>query len=507
MALDTQRHRNRTMALETVLTVGAALAGALFSALLILIVMPKIDNACQLPMPPLPSYWIGHVSHFLDIRRLLHTNLAWFRDLGDVFQIWLVARHVVVTANPRDVVHILANPNLFARPHAQISLFNDLQPDNFQTMSRDLHRVHRKRLRDAFSPTNVRNFAAAVSRAATAFVASLECDTPINLTPHVADTTFAVLLDAVLGSRMDPEKRAEFARTSQSLLRELLIEYFTYPLRRIFAFTGVRRNLFRKHRQVLQYTDDLIKAREAECEGDRTQRLPDVLDVIRQLDPNDRSRQVSNATMFAMAGFESSSEAVAWAVYEIVGNPKIQPRIQAELDDVLGDRPQLLYDDVQKLSYLHRIWKETLRLHPAAGFMLRVATKDVVLPGSRVNIPQGVQVGVLIAGAQRNPRFISDPDAFLPSRWETSQRPAGTFVPYSCGPERCPGQALADYEGVAILAALFRSFNVELACPRDSVVGVSDWTERARGPAPGAPIGDTSWTLPVRLTRRTQYNQ
>lgn len=493
--------------MESTLSVLSACAGIFVSFLAIFLIMPKIDNACELPMPRLPSYWLGHAWQFLDIKRMRYTNLAWFRELGDVFQIWIVNCQVVVTANPEDVVHILGKSAVFSRPPAQTAVFNDLQPNSFQTMPREVHRLHRKRLRDAFSASTVRRFADTVSKAAKSLVQRMKDAeaTPVNFTPEVADTTFTVLLEAVLGSKMRTEKRKEFATASHALLRELVIEYFTYPLRRVFAFTGVRRNLFRKHRDVIHFTDEIVRTRENESEEDCAARCFDVLDVIRELDPKDRQQQVSNTTMFAMAGFESSSEAISWAIYEICGKPGVAEKIQAEVDSVLGDSEDLVYNDVQKLEYLHQVWKETLRLHPAAGFLLRVANKDTVLPGSRVNIPKGVQVGVLIAGAQRNPRYLSNPDDFQPERWAPDalkRLPAKAYMPYSCGPERCPGQALADYEGVAILAAILREFDVSLACDRSDVVGISDWTERACAPAPNKPSGDTSWTLPLIFEQR-----
>lgn len=499
------------MSLEQVVTLLSALAGIVFSLLVMFIVLPKVDNACELPMPKLPSYWLGHAWKFLDIKKLVRTNVTWFKELGDVFQIWIVHRQVVVTANPEDVVHILGKPEVYARPPAQVALFNDLQPDNFQTMPREMHRLHRKLLRDAFSPTTVKGFASTVSRAANALVARMhraiteQPGSPINFTPEVADTTFTVLLEAVLGSCMGAEKRRKFAQESQALLRELLIEYFTYPLRRVFSFAGVRRKLFRKHRDVLKYADELVAARENETEEERKARPADVLDVIRDLDPTDRKRQVGNTTMFAMAGFESSSEAIAWAIYEICRHPDVRSKVVKEVDIALRGTDELHYDDIQGMTYLKAVWRETLRLHPAAGFMLRVTTRDTVLPGSRVHVPKGVQVGVLIAGAQRHPRYVCDPEAYRPERWMPGSQnrvPSAAFVPFSCGPERCPGQALADYEGVAILAALFRDFDITLACDPRHVVPISDWTERARAPAPGAKCGDASWTVPVHLTRR-----
>lgn len=441
--------------------------------------------------------------------------MSWFRDLGDVFQIWIVHRRVVVSANPEDVVQILGKPSIFARPTAQTALFNDLQPDNFQTMPRDIHRQHRTRLRDAFSAKTLAAMTRVVTQTAEKLASRMKAEgeygKPINLTPHLADTTFSVLLGAAFGSKMSYAKRQDFAKQSNLLLTELLFEYFTYPLRRVFSFLGLRKRLFLQNRVCRKVAEDLLVDRMNESEEQKKSRPYDLLDVIRELTPEDMSQQICNTTMFAIAGFESSSEAIAWAIYEISGKPEVEQKIREELADVLGDKADLEFSDVKKLHYLNLVWKETLRMHPAAGLLLRRAEKDTVLPGSGIFIPKGLQVGALIAGAQRNPRYISRADEFVPERWgkdalRTERVPSSAFVPFSCGPERCPGQFLADFEGVIILATLYRNFDIELSCPREKIVGISDWTERPRSPNPNIGGNDLSWTLPVRMKLREGAN-
>jgi len=482
------------------------LAASIAALTLVVLVLPKVDSLCTLPMPPLRSYLLGHAYDFLDVRFLLRTQMRWFRNLGDVFQIWIVHRRVVVTSHPQDVAAVLGKPDLFARPPAQTALFNDLQPDNFQTMARDVHRAHRNRMRDAFSPSTIRAFSNTVADAAEDLVSRMRAyrGEPVDFTPQLADTTFRVLLEAVLGSSMDVKERSIFARESRAFLTELLIEYCTYPLRRVFAFLGIRRRLFKKHRTVKRFAARLVDKRSEETEEARNARPFDMMDVIRELNPDDRERQISNTTMFAIAGFESSSEALAWAIYEITARPDVIAKIQEEVDTILGEKKRVEYDDVQLMTYTQQAWRETLRLHPSAGFLLRVATRDTELPGTRVTIPAGVQVGALIAAAQRHPDYIKDPDSFRPERWEVSKEKSlsRAYLAFSTGPERCPGRDLADFECVAILAALFRAFDISLAVDRGEIEGISDWTERARCRAEGKPEGDLSWSVPVRLLPR-----
>ncbi len=497
---------------QTFFTLIGAILGFLIALIVAFVVMPKVHSECPLPMPPLTNYLLGHAADLLDVRHLVRTQMRWFHELGDVFQIWLVHRRVVVVAHPDDVSFVLSKTDNFSRPAAQTTLFEELQSDNFQTMSRAVHSAQRRRMREALSEKTVQGFSDIVARAATSLVDRLrqENKEAVNTTPLLADTTFRVLLEAVLGAGSSTlAERNAFANESRNFLTELFIEISTYPMRRLTRLFGTRRNLFRKHRAVKKFTGALIDRRAAETDEEKSKRPFDMMDVILELDPNNRERQVSNATMFAIAGFESSSEALAWSLYEITSRPEVANRIQAEVDAVLGDRTHASFDDVQKMPFVQHVWKETLWLHPAAGFVMRETTRDTVLPGTNLTIPQGVQVGVLISAAQRHPRFVPDGDAFRPERWAESRRPVpvGSFVPFSCGPERCPGRALADFEGVAIIAVLFRNFNISMACDRNLVQGISDWTERARAPAPGSGEDDLSWSLPLKFTPRESSKQ
>ena len=479
-----------------------------FSAVLLvaLLILPKIDSSCPLPMPPLRSYIFGHVVDFLQVKHIRATFMRWNHQFGDVFQIWIVHRRVVVTAHPADVATILGKPFSFIRPPAQTKIFNELQPGNFQTMDRAIHRAHRIRFREAFSEGSIISYSKIVLDSVEDLVQRMRSfeGEVVNLTPELADTTLRILLEAVLGSKVSDRERNEFKRASRSFLSELFVDYCIYPLRRVFSFLGVRRNLFRNHKSVIEFAKKLLENREKEAPQNKAARPFDVLDVIRELDKTNREQQVSNIAMFAIAGFESSSEAIAWAIYEITGRPEVVSRIRKEVDSIMCERTLMTHEDVRSMCYIRQCWLETLRLHPAAGLLLRVANRDTILPGSHIFVPEGVQVAAFIAGSQRHEKFVPNPSEFLPERWTAENRASliQVSVPFSCGPERCPGKTLADFECVAIIASIFREFEVELACPRHEVVGISDWTERARTRAPGNLLDDYSWSLPVQMRKR-----
>ena len=68
---------------------------------------------------------------------------------------------------------------------------------------------------------------------------------------------------------------------------------------------------------------------------------------------------------FLIAGHETTSGLLTFALYELLQHPDILAKAREEVDKVLGcnmPRP----DDLPKLQYLDQVLKETLRLWPTA---------------------------------------------------------------------------------------------------------------------------------------------
>jgi cytochrome P450 len=94
------------------------------------------------------------------------------------------------------------------------------------------------------------------------------------------------------------------------------------------------------------------------------------------------------------------------------------------------------------------VWKETLRLMPVAGFLPRVALRDVDLGGYRVRA--GTFVAPMTSGMGRHPRWWKDPDRFDPERFsperaEDRAHPA-IYLPFGAGAHACVGLQLANME-------------------------------------------------------------
>ena len=127
----------------------------------------------------------------------------------------------------------------------------------------------------------------------------------------------------------------------------------------------------------------------------------------------------NEATVIFMAGHETTANTLAWAWYLLSQAPWVQSKLLAELDAVLGGRAPHLAD-VSKLIYTRAIVEETLRLYPPVPLLARQAVRDGELDGVRV--PKGSLVIVAPWLLHRSPELWSQPDHFMPERFDPRVR-------------------------------------------------------------------------------------
>ncbi|MFB4310210.1 cytochrome P450 [Actinomadura sp. GTD37] len=184
------------------------------------------------------------------------------------------------------------------------------------------------------------------------------------------------------------------------------------------------------------------------------------------------------------AGYDTTSAAMAWAVYALLSHPDAEERARREVAEVVGDRP-VRAADLPALTYLDGVVNETLRLFPPAVLSARVPVEDFAYAGHRV--PAGAMVLYSPFVTHRMPEVWPQAGRFRPERWDPASelhRPAApsTYLPFGGGPHRCIGSALATAEIKTMLACLLRRTRLRLVSSR--AVPTSVTAMRPRGGLP-----------------------
>ncbi|MER8057754.1 MULTISPECIES: cytochrome P450 [unclassified Streptomyces] len=166
---------------------------------------------------------------------------------------------------------------------------------------------------------------------------------------------------------------------------------------------------------------------------------------------------------FLVAGHETTSGALSFALYYLARHPDIAAKARAEVDRVWGDTGRPGYEQVAKLRYVRRVLDESLRLWPTAPAFAREARRDTVLAGDHPML-RGAWALVLTPMLHRDPAVWGenaedfDPDRFTPQAVRT--RAPHTFKPFGTGLRACIGRQFALHEATLVLALLLRRYDL-----------------------------------------------
>ena len=204
---------------------------------------------------------------------------------------------------------------------------------------------------------------------------------------------------------------------------------------------------------------------------------------------------LGNIFIFILAGHETSANTLTYAIILLACHPEVQRALQANLDDILGDRPanEWAFEvDFPKIldGYVGAVMNETLRLYSVLPFIPKKTEsvpRTLKLEDRSYTVPASTLIMVNTSATHRNPKHwpaavrsgsAEGPpypvSSFNPAHWlqyNHSKREGttlfspkpGSFVPFAEGPRACMGKRFAQAQFCAVIASIFTSYSVELA--------------------------------------------
>ncbi|TVU25322.1 hypothetical protein EJB05_27814, partial [Eragrostis curvula] len=166
-----------------------------------------------------------------------------------------------------------------------------------------------------------------------------------------------------------------------------------------------------------------------------------------------------------IAGGDSASVTVEWALSELLRKPEIIAKATEDLDRVVG-RNRLVTDaDIPSLPYIEAIVKETLRMHPFAPLLTpRLSREHTSVAG--YDIPAGTRVLVNVWAIGRDPAVWDAPGEFRPERFVGSRLDVKgqdfELLPFGSGRQGCPGLNLGLKMVQVTLANMLHGFTWRL---------------------------------------------
>nr|XP_056706863.1 LOW QUALITY PROTEIN: cholesterol 24-hydroxylase-like [Euleptes europaea] len=193
--------------------------------------------------------------------------------------------------------------------------------------------------------------------------------------------------------------------------------------------------------------------------------LTQILKNAAQEGDYDDENMLDNFTTFFFAGHETTANQLAFTIMELGRQPEIVAKLQAEVDEVIGAKRDINYEDLGNLRYLSQVLKESLRLYPTAPATVRWTGTEKVIEGVRIPANTTLMFNMYVMG--RMERFFDDPLIFNPDRFSKEQpKPYYSYFPFSLGPRSCIGQIFAQMEAKVMMAKFLQRFEFQLVPPQ-----------------------------------------
>ncbi|XP_076120282.1 cytochrome P450 [Alosa pseudoharengus] len=173
---------------------------------------------------------------------------------------------------------------------------------------------------------------------------------------------------------------------------------------------------------------------------------------------------LGSITELLLAGVDTTSNTISWALYHMASEPEIQERLYQEVESVCPGDKVPTSDDIARMPLLKAIIRETLRLYPVVPGNARITVENEIVVGGH-RFPKQTLFHLCHYAVSYDEKIFPDPHAFLPERWlrgadkQLNQHPFGS-VPFGFGIRACLGRRVAELEMYLVLSQLIKHYEV-----------------------------------------------
>ncbi|XP_062862055.1 sterol 26-hydroxylase, mitochondrial-like isoform X2 [Trichomycterus rosablanca] len=165
-----------------------------------------------------------------------------------------------------------------------------------------------------------------------------------------------------------------------------------------------------------------------------------------------------------LAGVDTTSNTLLWALYLLSRDPEVQDKLYQEVSSIIKGDKIPSAEEVNNMSYLKAVIKETLRIYPVVPVNARLLSDSDVTIGGHF-FPKKTAFVIHHYAISQDEAVFPEPQIFKPERWlrdgRERPRPFGS-IPFGFGIRGCVGRRIAELEMHLALARIIKQFEVKL---------------------------------------------
>lgn len=381
------------------------------------------------------------------------------RTRGDVVRLRLGPYNGWLLTHPDQVHEVLVRNADRFRKGPVLQRARVVLGDGLLTSDAETHRRHRRLVQPAFHSKRIAGYAETMIEQASIATDQWAPGVPIDIHAQTVRITLASAGRTLLGTDVDDHDVATVEHALADLLSAYKLAFLPFGWRLQNLPFGPARRLHRGRDALHGLVDRVLAQRRADGAD-----AGDLLSALVHGDGSDRLSDTEirdHAVTLLLAGHETTANALAFAFHVLAGEPDVEARLHAEVDEVLGadDRPHP--EHVDRLALCRAVLAEALRLYPPAWLMGREAIVDHPVNGDTVRAGELALLSQWVT--HRDARWWPDPERFSPDRWldgSAKDRPRWAYFPFGAGLRRCIGEGFAWTEGVLAMATIARHWRL-----------------------------------------------
>nr|AER39766.1 CYP81A20-4 [Festuca rubra subsp. commutata] len=438
-------------------------------------------NKAPLPSPPAIPF-AGHI-HL--VKKPFHAVLARLAERhGPLFSLRLGTFNAVVVSSPALAKECFTEMDVTFANRPRLPSWKFLSED-YSMIATSSYNPHWRNLRrvaavQLLSTHRVSCMSGVISGEVHAMVRRLNrsaTESPrIRLKQRLFELSLSVLMETIANTKAtrseataadtDMSVEAQEFRTVMDNINPLVglaNLWELLPIVRWFDVSGIKNKLLASVTRRDAFLQRLIDAERRNVEDggseDGKKSMISVMFGLQKKEPNVYTDKMIRGLITSLfsAGTDTILATTEWAMSLLLNHPTALKKAHAQIDQVVGTSRLVSSEDLSRLTYLHCIISETLRLYPAAPLLLPHQTYvDCKIGGH--TIPSGTMLICNAYAIHRDPNVWEDPLEFKPDRFEDGKAEGLFMIPFGMGRRKCPGEAMALRTMGLVLGALIQCF-------------------------------------------------